>query len=457
MSLTTLQRPAATASMTGDGTTAATVPTAASRTDPVLAHVAVGLLALAAAALLLPRASTALAEAQYAAPSVLAVVHALLLGWVVTSIVGTLHQLGPVALRMPPRVRGLWPGTLAAHAAGTTLVVLGLLLGEPMMQRAGWLLVLTGLAVAAAVQLNPRAAPRATRQRAWAVTTGFAAFLSSLLVIALRLWYGEHGTALDPNALRTAHFVLALGGFATTVAMAVGGHVLPMFLGSRSDARTMPLWEPWAMVIGCLAVAASLMTSGDGALTRTLATAPAIAALSYAARAGGWVRHRSARRLDPALTHIIAAIGLLGLAAVMQLLLISAPFWPATLVRALPVPALATSWGVITVAGWLALLVAGVLFRVVPFLAWMRMAHAHGRPSSTTPRVSLLSTPPLAWASAAAWPVGVALTAIGVVISEAGIVRGGTALWSAAAVSIVVHHAIAFTRSERLRLKPQGP
>jgi hypothetical protein len=132
------------------------------------------------------------------------------------------------------------------------------------------------------------------------------------------------------EALVGAHVQLAAVGFGTLLVMGVGSRLLPMFLLSR----TAPEWpRRWSAPLG-----------GAGVLPQ--------AAL--------WFRHRARPQLDPSLRQVIAALTLLGaaLAAGVAALVTGRPQFVAM-------------YGLLLIVGWLAVLVAAIHARVVPFLTWM--------------------------------------------------------------------------------------
>ncbi len=416
-----------------------------------LVHALVGCGAVIAGAALLVRAVPWLAAGQWGAPAVLGAVHAFTLGWLLTLVVGTLYQLGPVALRVPARHGALWRVLLPLHVAAVLLVAWGTGTARWRIAAAGWACLLLALVPTAIVQLGPWRAPPSTRARMRLVTLSFVMLALALLVAALRLVWGRAGFMPDPDGLRLAHVALGLGGFGTLIAWAVGGHVLPMFLGTRAAQTATARLVPWLLAGGALLTLPAVMPA--------LAPLRAAAVLLLAAgqllmcrHAFDWFGRRARVTLDPALALVAAAFVCLGAASVLQgvlaggvLLGIVHPASPG-IARAI------TAWGVLFLPGWLSLLIAGVLYRVFPFLCWMRRAGPDARPAAALPaapraapiRVTQFARPGLAWSSVALLVAGTLLLAVTVATGAPAAARFAALGYAAGMTCLALHHVLAF-------------
>jgi len=408
-----------------------------------LAHGLVGMVLFVGGGLLLVRAADALARGAWATPAILGAVHAFTLGWLLTLVVGTLYQLGPVALQVTPRAPGIWPWLLPLHTVGVVIVTWGVSVGRHDVAAFGWLLLVISTSASAIVLLGPWRAPEKTRARMRLVTLGFLALGVTLLLAASRLLWGWQGFIPVISSLRLAHIAFGLVGFGTVIAWALGSHVLPMFLGTRAHTSTATRWIPGLLLGGATLLLPTLFSG--------LAALQAVAVMVMAAGQGlivwqglQWFRNRANRALDPALTAVAIAFVALLLATVLQVVLavgaLSGVLWLAHGVWSRSV----TIWGVLFLAGWLAMLIAGVLLRVFVFLSWMVRAGPGARPAAHGPvRVSQFSRPSLAWLCVALFAVSLLLLCVTIAAGSASGAQFAAGLYSTAAIVLLLHHALA--------------
>ncbi len=416
-------------------------PMAADHPAP-LVHGLLGAGALLVGALLLVSASGSLAHGNWGAPVVVGAVHAFTLGWLVTLVVGTLYQLGPVALRVPPRRGRLWRWALPFHVVGAGLVVWGTSAGRLHTAAHGWSLVALGLLITTAVQLGPFRAPLETRGRARLVATAFALLGLTLLVAASRLAWGWLGFMPDLMGLRLAHVALGLGGFGTLIAWAVGSHVVPMFLGTREPGSLLGRLIPALLIAGVLLALTAVLPS----LRWLQAPAVLILALAqaiFSLRGWRWFRARATKSLDPALTLVAVAFVSLLSATIFQLALAAGAITGSLELSTEIGRRLLTVWGVLALPGWLSLLIAGVLFRVFVFVSWMVREGPGTASRRPAVRVSQFARPRMAWASVAFFSAGLTLLCAGIVFAHPTIARVGSSAYAMGAALMLLHHVLA--------------
>jgi hypothetical protein len=263
---------------------------------------------------------------------IFAALHLLTLGVLAMSAIGATLQLLPVATRQP--VRALWAVRLQwwLFGAGAMAVVLSVLVYGILLFRN--LLGARGMRVVVA--------------HGWAALACLVALAATGLLLVGRY---EHGWAIDHQALRSAHLVLAAFGFMGLLAIGLSGFLLPML------AVAPPPPQRVAYAVLGLAVAGIVMGSLGLALPGALAGLAA--ALVHVASMERSLHARLRPRLEPSFLLVRVSwaclIGCLVLAALMALDLAPAR---APLVFAL-----------LLVPGWLLTFLLGVLQRIVPFLA----------------------------------------------------------------------------------------
>ena len=249
-----------------------------SRGLPLL-YLATGLLSLAFAFAAVAANPAATAGFFYH-PRMLAVVHLVTLGWIGGSVLGSIHIVGPLALRMPLRATRGDYAAFVAFAVGTLGMVSHFWLDSPrgMVWGAG---LVTFTFVRAAVRVLPRLA-RAPLPPATKLPIALA-FANILLAASLGILLGLN--KVDPflpvHHLQAvfAHAHLAALGFATLVVVGAAYRLLPMMLPAAMPAGRGPLLSAVLLEAGVLGLAASFFLDGTGRRASALAAAAGICRL----------------------------------------------------------------------------------------------------------------------------------------------------------------------------------
>ena len=291
------------------------------------------------------------------APATLAATHLLGLGFLSLVIVGALFQLLPVLAGAPvPRVVWVSRAVYGLWILGIPLLVTGFLTSSMDVQ-------LTGLApLGGGVLILVVALVLAVRRAASAVETVRAVGLSAaaLLVVAglgavVLLALNARVGLMSLPAWVDLHLSWALLGWSGLLLVGIGVQLVPLF-------HVTPPYPPWfvrvapAVVFGALLV----VTAGhlrDSWVFRSLGVTLALAV--FVAFAVLTLRLQAARRrpvFDPTLAFWWLGLGCL-LGAVMAWLVDA----PGTVV------------GVLALAGAGVAVPSGVLYKVVPFLAWFHL------------------------------------------------------------------------------------
>lgn len=271
-------------------------------------------------------------------PLGLAAAHALFLGFGVGVLLGAMHQLVPVVLEVPLFRVGWGYPVLLLFALGVFSLVLGFLAWPGLVPLGGALAFLALLWFALHMLFTFRAAPRwnpVGTALAW--TVFYLALTPSLgLLQALTLRFGFY----HPERLYW-HMGAGLLGVFLLAVVGVGHKLVGMFTlshGERGDLLGLFLWTANLGLLGLL-------------LGERLGYA---LLLAYALALGDTLhilRHRVKRALDLGVRHYLLALGFLGLA------LLAFPFRPVW----------AVAWFGL---GFLGVVVAGMLYKILPFLVW---------------------------------------------------------------------------------------
>ena len=343
-----------------------------------LAFMTVALAWLAAATLLLAAHAPWLAL-PHAAPWVVALTHAWVLGVFVTVACGAVYQLAPVALGTTLwSERRAW-AHLALHAAGVPAMVVGFWTWNLPALGAGGTLV--GLGVILFAENTWRTVARSGRRDAVAWSLALAAgwlVLTVLVGLTLAANRFRGFIAADPVSLLRAHAHLGLVGFFVTLLQGVTFRLVPMF--TLGDVRD---WRPvnaglWLSQLGLLGLAPAL------ALAWPVATVVTALMILAGLASSGWaligaLQTRKKRAFDPGIQAFLR--GLVGLLAAAVAGVVLA--WPSSR-DASPGGFGPMVYALVGVAGGLLPAIAGMMCKIVPFLTWMR---AYG------PKVGRMPTP----------------------------------------------------------------
>ncbi|HEX7049523.1 MAG TPA: hypothetical protein VF188_04870 [Longimicrobiales bacterium] len=291
---------------------------------------------------------------------VVATTHLFTLGWITTSILGALYQFLPVALGTPIRSERLAHITFWLYVPGLALFVGGLAAGAHTPLLAGAALFTTGLLLFLG-NLAMTLARARTRDVTWWALAGAGVFLFVTIALGLTLAGNLRWGYLGAHRFLAlgVHLHVAIAGWVLLVVVGVAHRLLPMFLLSHG-ASGRPAVAAVALLAGGVGLLAAWhLTARWGILVPALLIGAGAAA--FLLQAALFFRHRIKPKLDPGLRLAGVALAFLALALAM------APF---ALARGLAAPRLGVAYVTALVLGGLTLFVAGIYYKVVPFLVW---------------------------------------------------------------------------------------
>jgi hypothetical protein len=302
-------------------------------------------------------------------PATLAVTHLLTLGCATMAMIGATLQIMPVLagapIAQPRRIAFL---VHAGLSLGTLSLAGGFLFGEPvLLKSAAALLAATFAVFVVAVITSLARAPLANV----AIRMLWLAMLALATTATLGLWLTASrgwGIALPASAMRDLHPAWGLLGWTGLLVMAVANRVVPMF-------QMTPAYPAWMsrrlgfLVIALLAAwSVAAWVEADALALSGTALLAALYALFAATTL--WLQHRRRRRL-PDVTLSFWRTGML--CTIVALL-----WWVAASLRAEPPPAFAVLLGVLAIIGAALSLINGMLYKIVPFLAWFHLQTQSG-------------------------------------------------------------------------------
>ncbi len=323
-------------------------------------------------------------------PSALALTHALTLGFLAMAMLGALMQMLPVVAGAPlpaPR-RVAWFSHLSL-TTGTAALMAGFLTAEPVAFGLASLLLGTGFAVfLAAVALSlARAQANPTVSGMRFAVTGLAAAITLGVSLALLRagWWGIPAVA----AAIAAHVAFGLLGWVLLLVVGVAYQVVPMFQITPPYPPRLNRWLAPVLfaLLGLHAAAPALPPLAAPLIEAGLAACVLLFALAT-------LRLQARRRRK--LPDVTLDFWRLGMASLIACTLV----WLAAQFR----PALADSaiypllLGVLFIGGFAVSVVSGMLYKIVPFLAWFHLqAQLQARAGSIPTMKDMIAERSMRW------------------------------------------------------------
>jgi hypothetical protein len=294
------------------------------------------------------------------APASLALTHLVTLGFLGMAMLGALTQMLPVVAGSPlPGVRAVAALSHAGLAMGTPLLAWGLVSGEAAALDAAGIVLglgLTTFLIPAAISL--------ARGRAMDTARAMALALGSLaatlvLGLALTTWLAGHWTPADPIAWLGRHALVGLAGWVGILVAGTAWQVVPML-------QLTPAYPPRLtralLIVFALALAAAILPPAPwGAVGQA---GLALGFIAFALATLDLQRRRKRKIADTTLHFWRLGMTSLILAAILL---------------PLPLPEAARmAAGMLFLAGFAVSVVNGMLYKIVPFMAWFHLQAQKG-------------------------------------------------------------------------------
>lgn len=304
------------------------------------------------------------------APAALALTHLLTLGFLGQVMMGALIQMLPVVLGSPVP----WPRLTAGLGhlgltVGALLLAAGLGWGEPSLIQAGMAALAVGwipfLAATAISLARARPASNSTlypMRQAW---------FSLLITVSLGIWLGGALAGLWPEAavyeLTSLHAAWGLLGWVTILVMGVAYQVVPMLQLTPPYPSPVVAWLTWTLLGGLLlySLTVTLVQTPSRAM-QALIWLPIMGAVAGFAAVTLWLLQRRRRKLADATLDFwrLGMLSLLALAVLPPLAVVLQERARASLEIAV---------GLLFLLGFATSVVNGMLYKIVPFLAWFHL------------------------------------------------------------------------------------
>jgi len=382
-------------------------------------HFAAATLFLLAGAIGLVWIAPDLARGDYLSPHVAGITHLFTLGWLTLTIFGALSQLLPVALGAPIRSERVGHIAFWMLAPGIAMFACGVADSSSVLVGIGVTLVALGILLEVG-NIGATLVRGHTHDVTWSAIAISITFLTSTLVFGLILADNLHTGFVAAERVRilTAHLHVAIVGWALIVMVGVSNRLLPMFLLVHgADTR----WSRRALILFALGVP----TLATGLVANWIpATWTGVVLLDTGLGAFVWqaytfYRVRVRRNLDIAMRFVRTSVPFFAVSGVTG---------PVLLALGVTHTRLATAYIVSGLLGGIVLFVTGLLYKIVPLLAWTaRYGGQIGR--GPVPMAADLYSARVARAQLVLTVSGVALLLAGIAATSPLIARVGTSLF----------------------------
>ncbi len=301
---------------------------------------------------------------------ILAAIHLLTLGVLVTTAMGAAFQLLPVATRRP--LAAVWLAWLSfwLQVLGTFVLTFGMAIGGQEAMYAGASIVTGALVIFMLIVAdNLRRAPDlpVVAAHGWGSLVAMLGFIS--LGIALIADYGT-GLLTEHQSVALAHMILAAFGFMGLLSFGFSQVLIPMFALSRALPPRLGWSEFWLSIAACaLGSIAALSGYRAGLLIAVMVGLGALGAYLWLMKEA--LRTGMRKRLGLSFVLIKLSWACLALCLALGLVLLSG----------ITAPNGGVLFGFLLLSGWLLTFLTGILQRIMPFLASMHVAGKNSKPA----------------------------------------------------------------------------
>jgi hypothetical protein len=299
-------------------------------------------------------------------PGALAATHLITLGFMLQIMLGALIQILPVAAGANlPRPFLIATIVHSGLTLGSLLLAGGFYFGLPALLSTsavvlGLTILVFLLAAAKALLGVPSTSPTIRGLKLALFSLAGVAGLGVTMALAL-----AYGWALPLMQLTDLHAGWGLGGWAGVLLASIAYVVVPMFQLTPAYAARPSWWFPLIMLGLLLLWSAALLLDWPG-IVRVSQGLAALAGMGFAVVTLRLQAKRRRARAD--VTYRYWQLGLLA-SFLALLMLLTATIWPAVA----ELDGWTLCFGILLVAGGFIPFIIGMLYKIVPFLAWMHL------------------------------------------------------------------------------------
>lgn len=320
-------------------------------------------------------------------PKILALTHAMALGWGTMMILGASYQLVPVLVESKLQSVVLAKASFWLATLGIPMLVYGFYTFQ-----LSWISHLGGAAIVAAVLCY-------VINLSWSVGKSGAESVQAVFVLTASLWLlltTAWGLLLllnfsmsifpeDSLVYLSSHAHIGIIGWFLLLVIGVGSKLIPMFLISKYSQGTL-LWLIYALTNSALILFLILELNPNLPVSQFASAAMmGTALLTFAFYCRKAYQQRIRRRLDPQMKISLMAIALL----LLSLLVLMALIYYVEAGK--EIDRLVFAYGFSVFFGWITAIILGMTFKTLPFIVWNRVYRHQSTRRKTPDPKSLFS------------------------------------------------------------------
>ena len=304
----------------------------------------------------------------YFQPHILAITHALALGWITMIISGAMYQLIPVVFR----VRVFSISLAYVQYFALTLGAIGMIFSFYAFNIGSGFVTHAAAAYLGIVIFVFNIFATFTRVKEWNITALYLltamVFLfiavSVGLILVLNLQFGF--LMINHLEILKVHAHIAIVGFVTMVIFGATYQLIPMFSLSYDFSR----WSGWLayflIVLGLVAYGVSITFGDNTKLADMFSLVMAAGIFAFLVQVAIILKKRVRRKLDAGLTQTVVSFVYLGLASLIVVMSILSNPW-----GEIPTSNIALAAGFFIFYGYIGSLILGQMLKIGPFLVWL--------------------------------------------------------------------------------------
>ncbi|NDV61103.1 hypothetical protein G0Q06_01425 [Puniceicoccales bacterium CK1056] len=383
----------------------------------------------------------------YYQPALLALVHAVVLGWLGSIFIGAAYQLGPVIAERSLRWPCLGWVNLGLHLGGFPIMVHGFGSGDYHWVLIGGSCVSAGFLLFIVAQVGTAS----SRWRADAVGCSLVIawfWLAITLAIGLYMaWSRVQGVGMAPSPWLRAHAIVGLIGFFLTVFNAVSLRLVPMFAVTEVQSKGR-IWGSLIVTQIGLQIVTPGVLSMNSIFNWTAALLLFVGQSLFVWEIVAQLLRRH-RKLDAPLKWFVLSVAWLPAALAGLLLLLVRLPW--NFINLDPAQG-AVLVVAVFLAGCLTTAILGMSFKIVPFLVWQG-AYARHLGRRRTPMLSDLVSPILFRVSVIFTNGGTVGLVVALALQSSDVLRWTAFSFAVGLLAVMVNYAMALKHFWKPRLE----
>lgn len=373
--------------------------------------------------------STAAFTQHYFHPHLLAITHAMALGWGTMMILGASHQLVPVLIE--GRLYSIWLGYISfiLAAVGIPLLVYGFYFFN-MGWQSQWGAVLVNVAILAYLINLSVSMAKSTSENVHAVYVFTASlWLMLTMVVGLLQVFNFTVPILPKDSLHylPLHAHMGIIGWFLLLVIGVGSRLIPMFLISKYSNPKL-LWIIYGLINGGLLLFLILfLYFPSGAYFFLPVTGILVAVVFFGFYCYGCFKKRIRKQVDPQMKISLISVSMMLLPIGLLFIIIG---W---LLAGTVDVKLIMIYGFVVFFGWITAIILGMTFKTLPFIVWHKVYHLQAG-LGKTPNPKDLFSRQVFTAMAVFYLLGFILFTIGILATSNFILKSGAVLLLSAAI-----------------------